>query len=246
MLLCDLRARPRKLTACPLTACHARLPLPFSLPCRALQVTPVTLINTEYALHHYRQNAVSGSYLCYGLKQGHIRVLSRHSAVRALLKGHSKPLTDLQFAPAAAGADGKEEDEDEEEDYGSLLASGGQDGQLFVWQLRLDEGEAAIHDTRKLHAHFVTAAGGHGWRPQARPACQLLWQRQGLCGRSVYVALLSRSSSDACHCPPCAYLPSHAVHCRLCRGRVPVVALDQQAGAGCGRGRQGAACGRAC
>lgn len=68
-------------------------------------------------------------------------MLSRTSAVRALLKGHAKPVTDLQFA----GSD--------------MLASGGQDGQLLVWQMRLDEGAGAIHEAQKLRASFVTAAG---------------------------------------------------------------------------------------
>lgn len=114
-----------------------------------LQVTPVTLINTDYTLQHYRQSAVSAGYLCYGLKQGHIRVLSRTSTVRALLKGHSKPVTDLQFAGADAGGGG------------DLLASGGQDGQLFVWQLRLDDDAGAIRESRKLRASFDAPAGGH-------------------------------------------------------------------------------------
>ncbi len=114
-----------------------------------LQVTPVTLINTDYALQHYRQCAVSPDYLCYGLKQGHIRVLSRSSTVRALLKGHAKPVTDLQFADGAAAAGD-----------GGVLASGGQDGQLFVWQLRLDTDAGAIRETQKLRASFVTPAGG--------------------------------------------------------------------------------------
>ena len=75
---------------------HGMLAIPPDPLAPAVQVTPVTLITTDYALHHYRQNAVSAAYICYGLKQGHVRVLARSSAVRALLKGHTKPLTDLQ------------------------------------------------------------------------------------------------------------------------------------------------------
>ena len=45
---------------------------------------------------------MTAAYICYGLKQGHVRVLARASTVRALLKGHTKPLTDLQ----AGGAGG--------------------------------------------------------------------------------------------------------------------------------------------
>lgn len=194
---------PRPTTYCPSTP-DQRRPLAAHVACpppSPEQVTPVTLINTDFALHHYRQNAVSGQYICYGLKQvrskqlsmgwgncggywfghlprtllllptashylpqGHIRVLSRHSAVRALLKGHAKPLTDLQFSSGAAS--------------GGLLASGGQDGQLFVWQLRLDEDAAAIRDTQLLHASFVSGGGeGQGGRAAGtgRARGRLLW-----------------------------------------------------------------------
>lgn len=125
-----------------------------------LPVNPVTLISTEYALQHHRLNAVSPAYLCYGLKQGHIRLLSRHSAVRALLKGHTKPLTDLQFAGSAVQSGSS--DASTPASGGNLLASGGQDGQLFVWQLWLDEEAGAIRETQKLQANFVTEAGSAG------------------------------------------------------------------------------------
>lgn len=154
------------------------------------QVTPVTLINTDFALHHYRQNAVSGAYICYGLKQGHVRVLSRSSAVRALLKGHAKPLTDLQFAGGAGAGD---------DAGGSLLASGAQDGQLFVWQLRLDEGAEAIEGTQKLHAHFTAGGGEPGALRGAGGAAA--------CGGVALVACWDPCSA-ACrllshHCRPC-------------------------------------------
>lgn len=75
--LCGGRRAPAAaaLAAGPLRApCRgaAAVLAPLTLPCplRAhTQVTPVTLINTDYALHHYRQNAVSSAYICYGLKQ---------------------------------------------------------------------------------------------------------------------------------------------------------------------------------
>ena len=125
-------------------------------------MTPVTLINTDYALHHWRQIAVGPSYICYGLKQGHIRVLSRHSAVRALLKGHTKPLTDLQFAAASPDAGHDSGSSSASSAFNEvLLASGGHDGQLFVWHLQLDEDNATIRETQQLHASFASAAGGY-------------------------------------------------------------------------------------
>ena len=45
----------------------------------------------------------------------------------------------------------------------ALLASGGQDGQLYVWHLRLDEDGEAIHESQKLHAAFVQDGGGEWW-----------------------------------------------------------------------------------
>lgn len=138
-----------------------------------------------------------------------MRVLARSSAVRALLKGHAKPLTDLQVrlrqgfgrcAPQVghiilampglrlsrcqallssrcqallralplrqptilhvlqfAGGSGAGQAGWE---GGALLASGGQDGQLYVWHLQLDEDGEAIHESQKLHASFVKEGGG--------------------------------------------------------------------------------------
>jgi enhancer of mRNA-decapping protein 4 len=51
-----------------------------------LQVAPITVIKTELKLQFLRQIAVNSQYICYGLRQGHIRVLNKASALRALLK----------------------------------------------------------------------------------------------------------------------------------------------------------------
>jgi enhancer of mRNA-decapping protein 4 len=120
-----------------------------------LQVNPITMINTDYALNHHRQIATNNAYICYGLKAGHIRVLSRASAVRALLKGHTAPLTDLAFAPPPAG----EASEQQQHGGGELLASGGRDGQLYVWHLQVDDDAQAVNDTQQLRASFTSAAG---------------------------------------------------------------------------------------
>jgi enhancer of mRNA-decapping protein 4 len=138
----------------------------------------VTLISTEYGLHHHRQIAVSGDYICYGLRQGHIRVISRSSATRALLKGHTQPLSDLRFAPPAAAGNGGSEG-------AALLASGGADGRLFVWRLQLEEGAAAVHEAQQLRASFVSTAGKPGCSLGMRPAPRrgsLHAQSSGACG----------------------------------------------------------------
>lgn len=64
--------------------------------CPAAQVLPITVYNSDFTLELRRQIAVSDRFICYALKQGHIRVLSTQSAHRALIKAHTPPLTDLQ------------------------------------------------------------------------------------------------------------------------------------------------------
>lgn len=176
-------------------------------------------------------------------KQGHIRVLSRTSAVRALLKGHTQPLTDMEFAGACA-------------EGGALLASGAQDGQLFVWQLRLDEDEAAVRDSQLLHASFVSGSGalragvGLGLGLEVAAAGSLVWRcccccccRQPGCGASTRLcreATVLCSPADQLH-----HARATRVLCRACGRRVPVVARAQPALPGGGRGRARAAGGRA-
>jgi hypothetical protein len=69
---------------------------PLNVP--ALQVSPITMLHSEYEHKQRRQIAVNQDYICYGLKQGHIRVLCRASADRALCKGHGEALSDMRCA----------------------------------------------------------------------------------------------------------------------------------------------------
>jgi enhancer of mRNA-decapping protein 4 len=85
-----------------------------------MQYQQITRVPTDYALRSARQIAVSDTVLCYGLKQGHIRVLSRYSEARALLKGHTAVISDLRFL---------------DPENGGLLASAAPDGRVFAWQL---------------------------------------------------------------------------------------------------------------
>lgn len=126
-------------------------PAPPQLP-----VSPITLIASDYALRHGRTIAASSAHICYGLKQGHVRVLSRASPVRALLKGHRLPIADLAFAPTPA--DG-------------LLASGGRDGQLCVWRLALTPAGDALEEEAVLRASFQGAEDVLlAWRSDAQVA----------------------------------------------------------------------------
>jgi enhancer of mRNA-decapping protein 4 len=61
-----------------------------------VQVLPITMYNSEYNLHTRQQIAVNDNYICYALKQGHIRVLSTKSSHRALIKAHAPPVTDIK------------------------------------------------------------------------------------------------------------------------------------------------------
>jgi len=101
-----------------------------------LQFQPATRVASEYKEANLRQIAVSDEFITYGLKQGHIRVLHRFSEARALLKGHSGPVADLCFIGQ------------------NLLAAGGQNGELFVWKLRVHDGENAVHVEQVLHVKF--------------------------------------------------------------------------------------------
>lgn len=55
------------------------------------------MLHSEYELAHHHQIAVNERYICYGLKQGHIRVLCRTSADRHLCKGHTLPISDMRW-----------------------------------------------------------------------------------------------------------------------------------------------------
>ncbi|WJX31416.1 hypothetical protein P8452_19844 [Trifolium repens] len=84
-----------------------------------LEVAPITKYGSDPNPVLGRQIAVNKSYICYGLKQGNIRVLNIHTAVRSLLRGHTQRVTDLAFFA---------------EDV-HLLASVGTDGRVFVWKI---------------------------------------------------------------------------------------------------------------
>ncbi|KAG5090830.1 hypothetical protein JHK82_049608 [Glycine max] len=62
-----------------------------------LEVAPITKYGSDPNPVLGRQIAVNKSYICYGLKQGNIRVLNIHTAVRSLLRGHTQRVTDLAF-----------------------------------------------------------------------------------------------------------------------------------------------------
>lgn len=94
-----------------------------------LEVTPITKYASDPELILGRQIAVNKMYICYGLRQGAIRVLNINTALRALLRdgpsGHTKRVTDMAFFA---------EDVD-------LLASASIEGRVFVWRISEDADE---------------------------------------------------------------------------------------------------------
>ncbi|KAJ6313794.1 hypothetical protein OIU78_017438 [Salix suchowensis] len=84
-----------------------------------LEVTPITKYSSDPQLCLGRQIAVNKSYICYGLKQGNIRILNINTALRSLFRTHSQRVTDMAFFA---------------EDV-HLLASAGIDGRINVWKI---------------------------------------------------------------------------------------------------------------
>ena len=91
-----------------------------------LRSNVITKVASGYVESNTRSTvATNETFISYGLKQGHIRVLHRYSEARALLKGHTSPIASLVFLSS------------------HVIASGGQDGKVFVWELR-EEDENAL------------------------------------------------------------------------------------------------------
>lgn len=57
-----------------------------------LEVSPITVYGSDPHLVVGRQIAVNKRYICYGLRQGTIRILNIDTALRALLRGHTQVL----------------------------------------------------------------------------------------------------------------------------------------------------------
>ncbi|XP_024397428.1 enhancer of mRNA-decapping protein 4 isoform X1 [Physcomitrium patens] len=90
-----------------------------------LEVSPITVYGSDPQLVVGRQIAVNKKYICYGLRQGTIRILNINTALRALLRGHTQRVTDMAFLS-----------EDQH-----LLASASVDGRIYV--RRILEGQSA-------------------------------------------------------------------------------------------------------
>lgn len=131
--------------------------------------------------------AASASYICYGLKAGQLRVLHRATAARALLRGHTAPVTDLRCVsnqqtpwhdhhhpqsarvvritnlwPSCSFFPGSE----------AILASTAKDGQLIVWCIS-EGADSMLTGQQTLALQLPAPVGGSApvrlaWHPACR------------------------------------------------------------------------------
>ncbi len=92
------------------------------------QCTPIAFYNSDAPYGSGRLIAVSDSYICYAIKDGHIRGINRQSVQRTLLKGHKKPVIDLAFARRNT----------------TTLASLGGDGSFYLWTISEAPGDKTL------------------------------------------------------------------------------------------------------
>ncbi|XP_024388151.1 enhancer of mRNA-decapping protein 4 isoform X2 [Physcomitrium patens] len=90
-----------------------------------LKVSPITVYGSDPSLVLGRQIAVNKKFICYGLRGGTIRVLNKNNAQKILLRGHTQRVSDIAFFSESV----------------HLLASAGEDGNIFVRQIHEGLGE---------------------------------------------------------------------------------------------------------
>lgn len=58
----------------------------------------ITYYSSDNVMEHRQQIAVNKNYICYALKQGHMRIICKNSSARTLAKGHlSGPVNDARY-----------------------------------------------------------------------------------------------------------------------------------------------------
>ena len=91
------------------------------------ETTPITLYKSDPKVTNSSFSGLrvggNSEYICYIMKHSQIRVIHKPSVQRALLRGHTKPVTDVLFCPI----------------INSLLGTIAQDGFAIIWELKLDE-----------------------------------------------------------------------------------------------------------
>jgi hypothetical protein len=62
-----------------------------------LEVTAITLYNTDWAVQNGSLIAANNKYICYTIRGGMIRVINQTSVIRVLIRGHTASVLDLSF-----------------------------------------------------------------------------------------------------------------------------------------------------
>eukprot|EP00897_Mesotaenium_endlicherianum_P006820 jgi/Mesen1/6166/ME000317S05294 len=115
-----------------------------------LEVTPITVYGSEQLVAAGRQIAVNRSYICYALRAATIRILNVHTALRALLRGHSQRVTDMVLFG---------------EDV-HLLASASADGRVLVRKIHEEPGaDGKLRITEQVLASLQLQAPGGAQLP---------------------------------------------------------------------------------
>ena len=118
-----------------------------------LKCTPITLYQSEPPESEFLGNqiAVCDLFVSYAIKGGKIRVLTRSSATRTLLRGHGATIVDLSFSCE----DGAPE---------AWLASACAQGALVLWRVaEAPDAEEVIHE--KVCVLETCGASRVAWRP---------------------------------------------------------------------------------
>eukprot|EP00871_Galdieria_phlegrea_P002759 jgi/Galph1/3484/GphlegSOOS_G2121.1 len=119
-----------------------------------LRVTPITVYATALTDLNGRKISVNDKLISYAVKN-HIRVLSRSSATKELLKGHTAEVIDLEFANFNSKLNLNAAI--------NVLISTGKDGQIFVWFIEVVSDDA-FHCVGHLCFRHPQIADGYFFR----------------------------------------------------------------------------------
>ena len=139
-----------------------------------LEVHPVAKYKTEVSYTVGSLLAANSKFICYALKNDKgIRVIDRRNpSVRALLKGHTAPVSDIRLFC----------NQNQSEEY---LALASKDGSIFVWKL---VGSGDNIECENIFKMYHPLAGGNGaifrkiaWHPTDRNVLAAVEGRYLLC-----------------------------------------------------------------
>lgn len=98
--------------------------------------------------------AISESYICYAVKGGLVRVIDRNNALRCLLRGHTKRLTDLSFFPSSNPTNSTDKTT-------AVLGTVGGEGDaasVLIWRIFPSEQQNEISTQKLLEIRYKLSA----------------------------------------------------------------------------------------